>query len=45
MLLIKGDIEEPITLNASGTYPYLSESDSWNNLSNVNRNADRHGLY
>ena len=45
MLLIRGDIEEPITLNASSTYPYLSESDSCNNESNVNRNADRHGLY
>ena len=45
MLLIREDIEDPITLNASNTYPYLSEFDSWNNKSNVNRNTDTHGLY
>jgi len=45
MLLIQDDIEEPITLNASDTYPYPSEFDSWNNKSNVNRNADTHGFY
>ena len=45
MLLIREDIEDPITLNASNTYPYLSEFDSWNNKSNVNRNADTHGFY
>jgi hypothetical protein len=45
MLLIQEDIEEPLTLNASNTYPYLSEFDSWDNKSNVNRNADTHGLY
>jgi len=45
MLLIQEDIEELITLNTSNTYPYLSEFDSWNNKSNVNRNADTHGFY
>ena len=45
MLLILEDIEEPIMLNAISTYPYLSEFDSWSNKLNVNRNADRHGLY
>ena len=45
MLLIRGDIEEPITLDGRNTYPYLSEFNSYNNKSYVNRNADRHGLY
>lgn len=45
MLLIQEDIEELITLNASNTYPYLSEFDSWNNKSNVNRNADTHDYF
>jgi len=45
MLLILEDIEEPITLNANSTYPYLFEFDSWNNKLNENRNADTHGLY
>ena len=45
MLLILEDIEEPIILNAFNTFPYLSEFDLWSNKLNVNRKADRHGLY
>ena len=42
MLLIQEDIEELITLNASNTYPCLSEFDSWNNKSNVKSKCNTH---